>query len=77
MDIKKKIEELAGRLKEDKDLQARFFKEPIATLEELLGVDLPEEQLKQLAEGVKAKMGLDKAEDLAGDLLGGLFGKNK
>ena len=77
MDIKKKIEELAGRLKEDKDLQARFFKEPIATLEELLGVDLPEEQLKQLAEGVKAKIGLDKAGDLAGDLLGGLFGKNK
>ncbi len=77
MDIKKKIEELAGRLKEDKVLQARFFKEPIATLEELLGVDLPEEQLKQLAEGVKAKMGLDKAGDLAGDLLGGLFGKNK
>ena len=37
----------------------------------LLGVDLPEEQLKQLADGVRAKLNLDKA----GDFLGGLLGK--
>ena len=45
--------------------------EPIPTLEKLLGVDLPEEQLKQIAEGVKAKINLDKA----GDFIGGLLGK--
>ncbi len=71
MDVKKKIEELAEKLKNDSALRENFLKEPIPTLEKLLGVDLPEEQLKQLAEGVKAKINLDKA----GDLIGGLFGK--
>ncbi|MDE6838980.1 MAG: hypothetical protein K2P33_11395 [Acutalibacter sp.] len=71
MDIKGKIEELVERLKNDKALQDGFLKEPIPTLEKLLGVDLPEEQLKQLADGVRAKLNLDKA----GDFLGGLLGK--
>lgn len=71
MDIKAKIEELAERLKGDKALREGFVKEPIPTLEKLIGVDLPDEQLKQIAEGIKAKLNLDKA----GDFLGGLFGK--
>lgn len=71
MDIKKKIEELVEQLKSDKALREGFLKEPLPTLEKLLGVDLPEEQLKQIAEGVKAKLNLDKA----GDLIGGLFGR--
>ncbi|MCI9223886.1 MULTISPECIES: hypothetical protein [unclassified Acutalibacter] len=71
MDIKKKIEELAEKIKNDSDLREGFLKEPIPTLEKLLGVDLPEEQLKQLAEGLKAKINLDKA----GDFIGGLLGK--
>lgn len=71
MDIKKKIEELAEKLKSDSALRDSFLKEPIPTLEKLLGVDLPEDQLKQLSEGLKAKVNLDKA----GDLIGGLFGK--
>lgn len=71
MDIKKKIEELAEKIKNDSDLREGFLKEPIPTLEKLLGVDLPEEQLKQIAEGLKAKINLDKA----GDFIGGLLGK--
>ena len=70
MDIKGKIEELVERLKNDKALQDGFLKEPIPTLEKLLGVDLPEEQLKQLADGVRAKLNLDKARDFLGGLLG-------
>ena len=64
-------EELVEKVKSDKELQEGFLKEPIPTLEKLLGVDLPEEQLKQIAEGVKAKINLDKA----GDFIGGLLGK--
>lgn len=71
MDIKAKIEELVEKIKNDKSLQEGFLKEPIPTLEKLLGVDLPEDQLKQIADGVKAKINLDKA----GDFIGGLFGK--
>ena len=71
MDMKQKIEERVEKVKSDKELQEGFVKEPIPTLEKLLGVDLPEEQLKQIAEGVKAKINLDKA----GDFIGGLLGK--
>lgn len=71
MDVKKKIEEIAGKLKNDGALRESFLKEPIPTLEKLLGVDLPEEQLKQLSEGIKAKIDLEKA----GNFIGGLFGK--
>ena len=69
--MKQKIEELVEKVKSDKELQEGFLKEPIPTLEKLLGVDLPEEQLKQIAEGVKAKINLDKA----GYFIGGLLGK--
>ncbi len=67
MDIKKSIEELVEKVKNDKELQASFMKDPIAAVEKLLGIDLPEEQIKQIADGVKAKISLDK--------IGGFFGK--
>ncbi len=60
MDIKKSIEELVEKIKNDKELQSTFMKDPIAAIEKLLGIDLPEEQLKQIADGVKAKINLDK-----------------
>ena len=67
MDIKKSIEELVEKVKNDQALQDSFKKDPIAAVEKLLGVDLPEEQIKQIADGVKAKISLDK--------LGGFFKK--
>ncbi len=59
MDIKKSIEELIDKIKNDKELRDSFMKEPVATVEKLLGVDLPEEQLNQIADGIKAKISLD------------------
>lgn len=64
MDLKQKIEELAQRVKNDKALQAQFMKDPITAAEKLLGVDLPEEQIKQIAEGVMAKLSLQKLTGL-------------
>ncbi|MCI8440986.1 MAG: hypothetical protein HFG27_00430 [Provencibacterium sp.] len=60
MDIKKSIEELIEKIKNDRQLQKSFMEDPIATVEKLLGIDLPEEQLRQIADGVKAKISLDK-----------------
>ena len=67
MDIKAKITELTDKIKNDKGLTEKFQKEPIATVEGLLGVDLPDDQVNKIADGIKAKISLDK--------LGGLFGK--
>ena len=71
LDIKAKIEELVEKIKGDKDIGERFQKEPTKTVEGLLGVDLPEEQIDGIVEGIKAKLNFDKL----GDTLGGLFGK--
>ena len=72
MDIKAKIEELTDKIKNDKDLQKKFQDDPISAVESLLGVDLPNDQVEKIVDGVKAKISLDSI----GDKLGGLFGKN-
>ncbi len=71
MDIKAKAAELVEKIKADPALLSNFRDDPVKVLEALLGVDLPDDQLRQLSELVKAKIDLDKA----GALLGGLFGK--
>ena len=71
MDIKAKIEELVEKIKNDKNIAAKFQKDPVGTIEDLIGVDLPNDQIKALADGIKAKLDLEKL----GGALGGLFGK--
>jgi hypothetical protein len=71
MDIKKKIEEIVNKLNTDKNLMAKFEKNPTAVIEEYVGIDLPDDQVNQLIEGIKAKISLDKL----GGALGGLFKK--
>ncbi len=69
--IKEKIEEIVKKIKGDKDLTSKFQKNPTKTVEGLVGVDLPEDQLNAVVDGVKAKINLD---GITGKL-GGLFGK--
>lgn len=71
MDIKAKIEELTDKIKGDKDLMKKFKEDPTSALEGLIGVDLPDDQVEGIVNGIKAKISLD---DI-GDKLGGLFGK--
>ena len=68
MDIKAKIEEIVLKLKKDESLMKSFKKDPIKTVEGLLGVDLPDEQLKPLVDGVKAKLNLDSLSGVVGGL---------
>ena len=74
MDIKAKANELVEKIKNDPKLLGEFKENPVKLLEEIIGMDLPDDQIKQLAELVKAKIDLDKAGDLLKGL-GGLFKK--
>lgn len=69
--IKDKVDEIVDKIKSDKTLMTRFKSEPVKVVEELIGIDLPDDQIEKLADAVKAKIDLDKV----GSLLGGLFGK--
>ena len=74
MDIKEKIEEVVNKLKSNPALLKKFDKEPVKVLEELLGVDLPDDLVEKLIDGVKVKLAATKVGDgLEG--LGKLFGK--
>lgn len=78
MDIKGKIEELVKKIKSDKGLMENFNANPIKTVEGLIGIDLPDDQLKSVVDGIKAKISIDDIGDKLGGLgnkLGGLFGK--
>lgn len=72
--VKDKVEEIVDKIKKDSKLADKFQKDPIGTVESLLDVDLPNEQLEPLVEGIKAKLDLDKLGDMLGGL-GKLFGK--
>ena len=69
--IKDKIEDVVEKIKKDPKLLQKFKDEPIKTVEGLIGIDLPDDQIMKIVDAVKAKISLDKV----GDLLGGLFGK--
>ena len=74
MDIKEKIEAVVKKLLSDKNLMEKFEKNPVKVIEELLGVDLPDDLVNSIIDGVKAKISLEKVGDALG-ALGGLFGK--
>ena len=74
MDLKAKIEEIVKKLLADKTLMARFERNPASVIEEYVGIDLPDEQVNQLVEAIKAKIKLDQVSDVLGGI-GKLFGK--
>ncbi|MBQ0037430.1 MAG: hypothetical protein KBS74_02025 [Clostridiales bacterium] len=86
MDIKNKMEEIVNKIKSDDGLAKKFAKEPVKTLEDLLGVDLPDEQMKQMIEKIKDKVDFEEIEgkiknkvdfDEIGDKLEDIGGKVK
>ena len=71
MDIKKTIEDLVKKVNTDASFASEFEKNPVKAIEKATGLDLPDEQLNAVIDGVKAKIKLD---DI-GDVIGGLLGK--
>ena len=74
MDVKEQIKTAVDRITKDKKLQEQFQKEPVKALESVLGVDLPDDMINQVIDGVKAKLTVDKVSDSV-DALQGLFKK--
>lgn len=68
MDIKAKIEQVVTKLMSDKNLLNKFNRNPVAVIEELVGVDLPDDLVNQLISGIKAKI----TADQVGNVLGGI-----
>lgn len=61
MDVKAKIEEIVAKVQKDPKLMEQFKKEPVKAVESVIGVDLPDDVVKNIVDGVKAKMTIDNA----------------
>lgn len=68
MDLKNKIEELVGKLQNDSKLLEKFKSDPVAALEGVIGIDLPDDQLDALVAGIKAKLAEKDASKLFGKI---------
>lgn len=61
MDIKEQITKVVDAVTKDKTVLEQFQKEPVKVIEKILGVDLPDDIINQVIDGVKAKISMDKA----------------
>lgn len=66
--IKEKIEEVVKKVKNDPNFAKKFQDEPIKAVEEVLGVDLPDDKINEVIKAVKTKIKLDDSK---------IFGKIK
>ncbi|MBQ9832527.1 MAG: hypothetical protein IJO48_02225 [Clostridia bacterium] len=69
MDIKAEIEKIVTSITKDNSIMENFKKDPVATVKGLLGsVDLDNEAINKIVDGVKAKISVDKISDALGGL---------
>ena len=73
--MKEKIEKVVKKLMSDKELMAKFEKNPASVIEEYIGVDLPDEMVNEAVTAIKAKIKLEQVGDAISGIAG-LFGKN-
>lgn len=74
MDFKEKAEEIFNKIKSDKNIKAKFEKEPVKTVEEILGINLPDELIEKIIDTVKTKLTAENVSGIASKL-GGILGK--
>lgn len=70
--MKEKVEEVINKVKSDPKLLEKFQKNPVATVEGIIGVDLPDDQINGIVETVKTKLNLDNSGIT--DKIKGIFG---
>ena len=68
MDIKEKIESVIEKIKKDPSIKEQFEKDPVKAIEKILGVDLPDDMVEKIVDGVKAKLTVDSISDVADKL---------
>jgi len=67
-ELKEKIESIVEKIQDSASLKEQFEKEPVKVIEKVLGVDLPDDIVEKIIDGVKAKLTAEKLSGLAGKL---------
>jgi len=69
--LKDKIEKIVEKIKNDKDFEKKFKEDPVKALEDVSGIDLPEDKINDIITAVKTKIKIDDSKILG--KIGGLF----
>ncbi|MCI9046618.1 MAG: hypothetical protein HFG71_04975 [Hungatella sp.] len=72
MDVKEQIRKIVEEISKNPDIKEQFEKEPVKVIEKMIGVDLPDDMVLKIIEGVKAKLTIDDVSKVT-DALKGLF----
>lgn len=71
MNMNEMVQQLIAKVQKDPKLLDQLTAHPTKTIEQLIGVDFPDEQVDEVIKKVLANVSTDKI----GDVLGGLFKK--
>ena len=55
MDIKETIDKTVDKIKNDKNFQEEFKKDPVKAIEKVTGVDIPDDMVEKVVPVIKAK----------------------
>lgn len=72
MDIKGQINKIVEEVTKNPNMKEQFEKEPVKAVEKIIGVDLPDDAVMKIIDGVKAKLKIDGVSK-ATDALKGMF----
>lgn len=72
MDIKEQISKMVEEISKNPDIKEQFEKEPVKVIEKMVGVDLPDDIVMKIIDGVKAKLTINGVSKVA-DTLKGVF----
>jgi len=72
MDIKEQISKIVEEVSKNPNIKEQFEKEPVKAVEKIIGIDLPDDIVMKIVDGVKAKLTIDSVSKAA-DTLKGMF----
>ena len=72
MDVIAQVTKIVEEVSNNPDMKEQFEKEPVKVIEKVIGVDLPDDVIMKIIDGVKAKLTMDNVSKAA-DALKGMF----
>ncbi len=72
MDIKEQITKIVEEISKNPNIKEQFEKEPVKVIEKVIGIDLPDDVVMKIIDGVKAKLTIDGVSKTA-DALKSIF----
>lgn len=65
-DMKEQVMAVVDKVTKDEKLMEQFKKDPVKAVESVVGVDLPDDVVNKIVDGVKAKITVDNVSGIAG-----------